>query len=244
MRGILTYHSIDASGSPISLAPETFRRHVEWLASDAVHVVPLTQLVKLDDAVDACAITFDDGFANFEHEAWPLLRDHGLPVTQFVVTRRTGKDNAWGGVDEPGIPRLPLMGWDTLNRLADEGLELGAHGRTHPHLDRLDGAPQRDEIVGSAEDLDEHTGTPPASFCYPYGDYDDRAAQLASEHFACACTTELRTLSRADSVHLLPRLDAFYFQEPGQLEAWGTRAFRTRLWARRTARDLRRRLVQ
>ena len=33
MIGILTYHSIDPSGSAISLDEACFRRHVDWLAS-------------------------------------------------------------------------------------------------------------------------------------------------------------------------------------------------------------------
>ena len=34
MRAILTYHSIDASGSPISCAPDAFGRHVSWRLRD------------------------------------------------------------------------------------------------------------------------------------------------------------------------------------------------------------------
>ena len=56
MRAILTYHSIDESGSPISVAPAAFRRHVEWLASGRVRVVSLEEIVRLNDAVDAVAL--------------------------------------------------------------------------------------------------------------------------------------------------------------------------------------------
>ena len=38
MRAILTYHSIDDSGSPISIAPADFRRHLDWLTSGRVPV--------------------------------------------------------------------------------------------------------------------------------------------------------------------------------------------------------------
>ena len=36
MRAVLTYHSIDDSGSPISLAEKDLRGHVAWLAARAV----------------------------------------------------------------------------------------------------------------------------------------------------------------------------------------------------------------
>ena len=44
MRAILTYHSIDESGSPISISRRDFRRHIEWFASGAVQVLPLDVL--------------------------------------------------------------------------------------------------------------------------------------------------------------------------------------------------------
>ena len=44
MRAILTYHSIDSSGSPISLSEEAFRAHVRFFGSGRVAVVPLADL--------------------------------------------------------------------------------------------------------------------------------------------------------------------------------------------------------
>ena len=40
MRAVLTYHSIDDSGSPISVRRDAFQRHVKWLASGQVAVAP------------------------------------------------------------------------------------------------------------------------------------------------------------------------------------------------------------
>lgn len=113
MRAILTYHSIDESGSPISVSPSAFRAHVRWLASGAVRVLPLDELVKADDRMDAVAITFDDGFENFATECADLLVEHALPTTVFVVPEHVGRTNEWGGVASPGIPTLPLMSWPT-----------------------------------------------------------------------------------------------------------------------------------
>lgn len=45
MQGVLTYHSVDDSGSVVPLAPAQFRRHAEWLARSALLVRPLAQLV-------------------------------------------------------------------------------------------------------------------------------------------------------------------------------------------------------
>jgi len=65
MRAILTYHSIDESGSVISVSESVFRGHVTWLARSAVRVVSIDTLMHLPADANAVALTFDDGFVNF-----------------------------------------------------------------------------------------------------------------------------------------------------------------------------------
>ena len=243
MRAILTYHSLDESGSPISVSPSAFRAHVRWLASGAVRVLPLEALVAADDGEDAVAITFDDGFENFATECSALLAEHRLPATVFVVPEHVGETNDWGGRSAPGIPTLPLMSWPTLRRIARDGITLGAHTRRHRDLTRVRGAALEDEVAGCVERMAAETGERPSTFAYPYGGVDDTSAAVVRDVFALACTTDLRVLHHEDDRALLPRLDMFYFREPGQLEAWGTAAFRGRLWLRAQARRVRR-LVQ
>lgn len=239
MRGILTYHSIDPSGSAISVDEAAFRAHVAWLGSGAVRVVPLERIGEPESGGDAVALTFDDAFRNFADVAWPLLRAHGLPVTLFVASSHAGGTNAWGGRDAAGIPTLPLMDWDALGQAATEGVTLGAHSRTHPDLRTLTQAGLDDELHGSADDIAGHTGASPAAFAYPFGALDDRVASAAGRRFTLAVTTELRVLQPGDSPHRLPRLDAFYLRGPGRLESWGTSAFRTHLRLRAGLRKVR-----
>lgn len=243
MRAILTYHSIDESGSPISVSRGAFRAHVRWLASGVVRVLPLDELVAADDAVDAVALTFDDGFENFATDAAPALREASLPATVFVVPEQVGATNDWGGTTVPGIPSLPLMGWETLGRLAAEGVTMGAHTRRHRDLTRVRGAALEDEVAGCVERIAAELGARPTTFAYPYGAVDATAATVVRDVFALACTTELRLLRPTEDRALLPRLDMFYFRDPRQLEAWGSAAFRGRLWLRAQGRRVRR-LVQ
>lgn len=232
MQAILTYHSIDPSGSAISVSEEQFARHVQWLASGRVRVVPLEDLVHVRDGNDAVAITFDDGFENFSRCALGPLREHGLPATVFVVTRRVGMTNAWGGQRDPHIPELPLLSWEALGRIREQGVTLGAHSRTHPSLPRLPEAAMAEEVEGSASDLRENLGISPGTFAYPYGAISPAAAEIVRRSYAGAVTTELRMVEPADPAHLMPRLDMFYYRDGGRLERWGTAAFRRHLWFR------------
>jgi peptidoglycan/xylan/chitin deacetylase (PgdA/CDA1 family) len=246
VRGILTYHSIDGSGSPISVAPEAFARHVRFLASGRVRVVELGKIARVPEEEDAVAITFDDGFANFAERAWPLLRDRGLPATLFVVSDRVGKTNAWDAAPGIEIPSLPLLAWDQLARFALEGLELGAHGRTHASLAGMPRDRLFDEVNGSKEKIRMETGRTPSAFAFPFGDRDAAAVEAVRGAFSCACTTELRALARGEDLHLLPRVDAFYLRSNERLEAWGSAGFRRWLALRggmRRAAALARRLA-
>src|SRR4029079_2065351 len=134
MRAILTYHSVDETGSVISIGERSFRRHVAWLAERRARVVPLDQIMSVPEDEDAVAITFDDGLASFGRVAAPLLLDHGLPVTLFVVTDAVGSSNVWRGRQDPGIPVQALLDWEQLGALHGAGVRIGAHTCTHPRL--------------------------------------------------------------------------------------------------------------
>ena len=241
MRAILTYHSIDESGSPISISEAVFRAQIAWLARSPVRVVSLDALMRMSPAEDAVALTFDDAFVSFGDVAAPLLAEHGLPATLFVVTDAAGSTNRWTGRVDRGIPELPLLSWDSLGRLADQGVELGAHTRTHADLARATGHQLHDEIVGSAERIEFETGRVPSTFAYPYGSVTDAAVGLVATRFTWGCTTEMRSVSASESRALLPRLDMYYLRSPGQLERWGTLGFRCHLTLRAGARLVRHR---
>ena len=238
MRAILTYHSVDDSGSPISVDRSAFREHAAFLATGAVRVLDVPGLLAAPEDAQAVALTFDDAFANFASEAWPLLRDRGLPATLFVVSGHAGGTNDWGGRTQRGIPTLPLLDWDALGRLAEEGVTLGAHSRTHPDLRRVDGAALTDEVAGSAETIRARTGRTPETFAYPYGLLDARVVAAASG-YRHACTTEMRALRGGEPPHRLPRLDAYYLRGRGRLARWGTTALAGYLRFRSAARGLR-----
>ena len=243
VRAILTYHSIDCSGSPISCHPDAFERHVEWFRSGRVRVTTIPDLLALPPAVDAVAITFDDGFVNFEDIAAPRLLQHGLPVTLFVVADQTGRTNAWDGRPAPGIPHLPLLDWPSLARLQARGVTLGAHTRTHRDLTHLAPAAVAEEVRGSADVIEQRTGTRPSLFAYPYGRFDADTAAIVSSVFRYGCTTEFRVLGPQITPAALPRLDMYYFQQPEKLASWGTPRFDRFVALRRGLRRLRRSAV-
>lgn len=240
MRAVITYHSIDSSGSAISISETEFRRHVRWLSSGRVPVVSLETLVAGSGEFDAIALTFDDGYQNFGGIAADLLHDHGLPATLFVVTSRVGGTNAWEPRAASGsLPVLPLLDWSGIAAAAESGVTIGSHGRTHRHLPALDKPELDDEVSGSFDDVRRELGLSPTAFCYPYGDATARERNAIARAYRMAVTTELRPLDDAGDDYMVPRLDAYYLRGPGRLESFGTAAFERYLKIRRRGRSLR-----
>jgi peptidoglycan/xylan/chitin deacetylase (PgdA/CDA1 family) len=229
MRAVLTYHSIDRTGSAISVTPETFRSHVEWLASSDVVVVGLPELLALPDNINAVAITFDDALASVATEAAPLLASHALPATVFVVTGHVGGDNQWNGSGDPEIPAQAVLDWRAL-----------AHTRRHRDLTRCPDGELADEIAGSADDIAAALGERPRVFAYPYGAHNPAVASVVANSFDIGCTTVFQPLRHDTPRELVPRLDAWYFKDAAQLSRWGKRSLASWIGLRHALRRLRR----
>ncbi len=210
---ILTFHSLDDSGSAISIAPAVFRRLMAMLASSGLPVAPLGAIRQ---AARGVALTFDDGFLNFREHALPVLREFGFPATVFAVTGRCGGWNDWA--QSPGIPRLPLMSWTELGEIASAGVELGAHSVRHPRLPELPDAGVEEEMAASRREIERRTGREVSSFAYPYGAVSPRVRAIAGRHFSLACGVELDYLRPGSDLLCLPRLDMYYFHDERSFE--------------------------
>jgi len=124
-------------------------------------------------------VTFDDGYESFSTLGMPLLRKYGLGATVFLVSENVGGLNEWdraiGDVVEP------LMSRDQILDADRQGIEFGAHTRTHARLSEISSDAARSEIRGSKEDLESWIGRPIDYFCYPYGAQTDAVRGLVRE---------------------------------------------------------------
>jgi biofilm PGA synthesis lipoprotein PgaB len=170
---ILLYHHVsDDTPASTSVSPETFRRHLDFLAAGGFTVLPLSRILEtlasgapLPDK--AVAITFDDAYRSVLDTAAPLLKQRGWPFTVFVSTQAI----------EDGY--RDYLSWGDLRKLIAAGAEIGNHSYSHAHLVRqLAGeSPQQwrarveQDIQLAQRQLKEHLGVTPSLFSYPYGEY-------------------------------------------------------------------------
>jgi peptidoglycan/xylan/chitin deacetylase (PgdA/CDA1 family) len=98
-----------------------------------------------------------------------------------------------------------VLSWDTLRKLSDEGVTLGAHTQNHPIMNCITLDELQREVVGSLQDLTREIGSTPRTFAYPSGIHNDAAVSVV-EHagFNLAFTTRrgINELGRADRLRL------------------------------------------
>lgn len=232
------YHSLDTSGSPISVSPAAFRSHMKGLVARGVAVMGIAELLAAADSQDAVAVTFDDALGSVREVAAPVLADLGLTATVFVPTAHVGADNRWRGTGDRGMPCLPILTWQHLGDLQNGGWTVGAHTRTHPALTQCSSAQIADELEGSAQDILRALGRRPQLFAYPYGRTNEHVSAAASAVFEVSVTTDMRAFVTSESRANVPRIDAYYFRANDLLAAWGSRRQRAYLGVRGAFRAL------
>lgn len=226
---ILTYHSIDRSGSVLSITPELFAHQMAFLAKAGIPVVPLKDVREHAGAV---ALTFDDAYHNVYREALPVLARYNYPATVFAIS---GQGPAQLG---PGSS-LPRMSWDELREASRCQVEIGAHTVTHPSLPSLPFHQACGEITGSRDEIEQQLGLPVRSFAYPYGDSSPPLRDFVRLQFDSAAGVRLDYLAPADDPADLPRLDVYYLRRPALFQALLTSPVRRYIGVRRALRQWR-----
>jgi len=174
---ILVYHSVmphhpgqTAEQRVLDVDDSVFVRQLRYLVDNGYHVVSFRALVDALEGRDtlpkrSVVLTFDDGWENQYHHAFPILRRFGMTATFFVFTTPIGTDGR-------------LMTWEQLRELQAAGMTIGSHTRTHPILPDYHAA-LHNEVAMSREDIKEHLGRAPEFFAYPFGEWDAESAAWA-----------------------------------------------------------------
>jgi peptidoglycan/xylan/chitin deacetylase (PgdA/CDA1 family) len=241
MRAVLTFHSVDPSGSVLSIAPEQLRSLVAAIKRSGHRIVPLRDILDSPAEARQIALTFDDGMRSLHEHALPVLRDEDVTATVFLISDYVGRNNRWPSLPEQ-VPTMEMMSWDQVEDLHAAGWRVEAHTATHPDLRRLADDAIRDELERGNQAIQEHLGRRPEIFAYPYGYWDERVRAIAANTYRYSLTAQMGTLpAQVADPHRIPRLETYYFRAPGIHTRFGTLPFSAYLTARAALRKLRQR---
>jgi peptidoglycan/xylan/chitin deacetylase (PgdA/CDA1 family) len=170
---ILMYHSVSDEDESRSHAyfrtctsPDLFAEQMACLSSKGYSPCGLAQA--LDNlragnraAIKPVVITFDDGYADFYREAFPVLHRYGFSATVFLPT-------AYIGDSPTPFKGRDCLTWREVKELSNHGIVFGSHTVTHPQLRELGAAAINEEIVSSKRTIEERIGHAVDSFSYPF----------------------------------------------------------------------------
>lgn len=198
---LLIYHRVGGGTTDeLDLSTDAFRRHLDVLQGHEV--------VALDEALDRLdegdtrprvVLTFDDGFDDVHANAWPLLRDRGLPFTVYLASGYVGETMRWEGSTARGEAGRGLT-WEQLAEMVDSGLcTVGNHTHTHVRPEEL----TIEELDACTSAVERHLGVTPRHFTYPWGVPVPSLNAAMRDRFRSASTGQLgRNLPQTDRLLL------------------------------------------
>jgi glycosyltransferase involved in cell wall biosynthesis len=229
---ILCYHQVSDRKVPrfrrYVLPVSRFERQIRALARRGYRAVTLDALHAYLTRGEPLppkpvVISFDDGYAELERTATPVLAEVGFPHVYFVNGGKIGGVTDW----IKDAPDLEIMDAEQIARLAraPHGLvDFQAHSRGHLRLDRLDANAVRQEVQHDLDELPSLTGRPVRYLAYPYGAHVDATCDAVREMpIRCSFTVDQGLCRPGLDLQRLPRVEIFTNDLP--FEFWFKIAF-------------------
>jgi peptidoglycan/xylan/chitin deacetylase (PgdA/CDA1 family) len=208
----LLYHHVGpfypSTNRALTVSPEAFQRQMKWLARRGYCGIRPSEWLDwnksgVEKPLKPIFITFDDAYADLTEFALPVLARYGFGAGVFVVTGHVGRTNTWDELN--GYDAFRIMTAEQIRHWSAQGIEFGAHSRSHPDLTKLSEPELKSEISGSRDDLSSLLGSPVITFAYPYGDFNHSVYSVVRKHFAMAFTVQEGMNSIESDPHLLCR---------------------------------------
>jgi len=196
---ILMYHILDQPKSKqearFCCTPERFSEQMQYLVNSDYELLTLDQIEEITSGKrqqerPGVAVTFDDGFADFQKNALPILKQWEIPATLFMVSQRINEDNDW--MHTRGFPRRPLLSLEQLREVRDAGVTIGSHTCTHVRLSEIscDKEKLHEELQTSKQELEQALDQEVRHFAYPFGLHDPATVAAVKEAgYKTACST-------------------------------------------------------
>lgn len=206
---VLCYHAVaDDWPDPLAVTQAAFEHQLQTILARGYRPVRAAQAVAGSGKL--VHVTFDDAFRSVAR-AVPVLQRLGVPATVFACPGFADGDGTFAVPELTGrqLPQhaeqLSTMGWPELRELSQQGIEIGSHTVTHPHLPALDQDELERELRESRERLEDELSAPCRFLAYPFGDEDQRvrATARASGYAAAFALPGTQT---ATDLYAVPRV--------------------------------------
>lgn len=199
---ILNYHQVnDVKFSPLTMKVSHFRQQMEYLVAGGYTTITMDELYEhLENGAPLphkpVLITFDDGYADNYENAYPILKQHGLKATIFMIG------------DSINVP--PFLSAAQLKEMQANGIDIEAHTYSHKPLTTLAPHQVRSDLRKNKEGLEQLLQRPIRYLAYPQGKFNKEVMEVTKEMgFRLAFTIAPGNASDDDNNFAIPRLAIF-----------------------------------
>ena len=171
---VLMYHGVtdDTWGEPeLFVSPSDMEEQIRYLVENGYDTITFEDWSHLEDFDKPVMLTFDDGYLDNYQELFPILQKYNAKATIFVITTSVDRDER-------------TMTSEQAREMAASGLvSIQSHTYNHPHLSECDETQLHKQMRWSYYAITRMTGYEPFVICYPYGDSDQLARDVAMEYY-------------------------------------------------------------
>lgn len=203
---ILMYHYIGNNPNPedkvrdsISTSPDKFEEQMKYLKDNGFNTISLDTLYpalrgQITLPSKSMILTFDDGYADFYLNAYPILLKYGLHATVFIPTNLMNQGY--------------YLSWIQIREMASSGLiTFGSHGMNHYHLISVSSQTAQTEITQSKKILQEILGVPINFMAYPFGAVNENIISLTKKAgYMGALGTWANMIQSEGTIFNMPRM--------------------------------------
>ncbi len=223
---ILYYHRINDTPKHIDPVPDTrfFHDQIKYLDQRGYHFVSLGEIIEWCSGnaglpEKSIGITFDDGYEDNYHNAFPVLKEFGAKATIFLIYDYMGTTRYFsynravpqkimpGEFDQSRDIELKFLNKDQVLEMHRSSLvDFGSHTLSHTSLIHCDLVQAEKEVSESKRLLEDHLGISINTFCYPYGHLNDTVKEMVRKSgYRGAVATKRGKARKGDDVFDLAR---------------------------------------
>lgn len=204
---ILAYHSISQNVYPgiskaMSVKPICFEKQIKsLLKAGFVNIEPDIYLKCLQGhrykiPKRSFIITFDDGFSDNYHTAFPILKKYNLGALIFLTASFVDSSLWFEGDQQENDIALTTK---QIGEMQSYGIIFGSHGMDHSKLSSLSTEDQELNMRDSKHFIQNITGSPVRYYCAPYGDYSKTSEELAKKYYDASFLIKAKDQERQNS---------------------------------------------
>jgi O-antigen/teichoic acid export membrane protein/peptidoglycan/xylan/chitin deacetylase (PgdA/CDA1 family) len=213
---VLMYHNIveqNFSNAPDWISPNLFREQMLYIKKKGyTSISPDLLLTPELLPKKPILITFDDGYENVNHLAFPILKELNIKATLFLITSCLGNQNIkynndWNEGDRPLAYHLTV---EMVKEMLDSKLiSIGCHSNSHKTFKNLSEAEIENEVSISKRILKDKLNLVTPVFAYPGGFVGDenKTYKILSEN-----KIQLAFGAQTDNIENISKIDYLNIQ--------------------------------